>query len=83
MFRRFTTVIGLLLTFLARSGGTPHAQNPDVRARIDALVETLAAGDPARFEAMAAQHFATEALERRTPEERKRFVERMRADFGR
>lgn len=56
--------------------------SPEARGRVDAFFEALASGAPDRFEAMAQAHFSPELLARRSPEERKAMVERVRTDFG-
>lgn len=52
------------------------------RQRIDAFFKALSSGDADAFEAMAKEHFQPETLARRTPQDRKTLVERIRADFG-
>ncbi len=47
-----------------------------------AFFEALASGDAGRFEAMARERYAPAQLARRSAEERKAFVERLRGDFG-
>ena len=92
-FRQLITA-GLLIA----SGAAPAAQAPampaptsktqiDVPAgmgkqRVDAFFTALASGDPAAFEAMAKAHYMPELLARRTPDDRKQMVERIRGDFG-
>lgn len=56
--------------------------SPEARIRVDAFFAALASGSPDRFEAMAQEHFSPDMLARRSPEERKALVERVRMDFG-
>lgn len=51
--------------------------------RVDAFFAALSAGDPAGFEAMAKANFDSAMLARRTPEDRRQMVERVKSDFGR
>jgi CubicO group peptidase (beta-lactamase class C family) len=76
--------LGVIL-LVALAGGVAAAQQAGdlpVKARIDAFFQALASGDAAKYEAMAREHFGPDFLARRTPEERKQMVERVRADFG-
>jgi D-alanyl-D-alanine carboxypeptidase len=83
-------VIVILLAILAgaaaQSRQTPtgggQAQGPQAKARIDAFFQALASGDPAKYEAMAREHFAPDFLAQRTAEQRGQFVERVKGDFG-
>jgi D-alanyl-D-alanine carboxypeptidase len=73
-----------MLAALAVAAAHPTAQGPDpeVRAHVDALIEAINSGDPAKFEAMAEQHFAPEMLKRRTPEDRRQVLARLKSDPG-
>jgi D-alanyl-D-alanine carboxypeptidase len=79
--------VGLVLAAVVGAAAmTVSAQqkpDPEVRARIDAFVEALASGDADRYESMARQNFSPEFLSARSAEQRRQFVERLRADFGR
>jgi D-alanyl-D-alanine carboxypeptidase len=72
----------------ASGGATVERQSPGqgpdphVRAHVDAFVAALTSGSAERFEAMAREHFAPDAYARRTPDDRRQLVERLRADFG-
>jgi CubicO group peptidase (beta-lactamase class C family) len=55
---------------------------PEARARVDAFFLALASGDADKYEAMARENFTPDFLARRTPEERKSLLERIREDFG-
>jgi CubicO group peptidase (beta-lactamase class C family) len=70
--------VGLFLSGLALAQG-PSAE---IRARIDAFVAAITSGDPARFEAMAREAFTPEMLARRTADDRRQMIERLKADFG-
>jgi CubicO group peptidase (beta-lactamase class C family) len=61
----------------AKRPATPQAQ-----ARVDCFFEALRSGDPEKFEAMARENYTPDLLAKRTPAERKSFVERIRQDFG-
>jgi D-alanyl-D-alanine carboxypeptidase len=78
MRTRFATVAAIVVA-LAVCG----AQGPDpaIKARIDGFVHALNAG-PDQFEAMAQESCASTFLARRTPAERRQFVERLRSEFG-
>jgi CubicO group peptidase (beta-lactamase class C family) len=65
----------------AASGAAQEAA-PAVPEAVGELLAALSAGDPAAFEAMAQQRFAPSALQRRSPEERRRMMERFHDDFG-
>jgi CubicO group peptidase (beta-lactamase class C family) len=56
--------------------------NPEARARVDAVFEALSSGSPERFEATARENFSPGLFARRSPQERKRMVEHLRAEFG-
>ena len=68
----------------ARQTPTGGGQGPgsQAKARIDAFFQALASGDPAKYEAMAREHFAPDYLAQRTAEQRRQFVERVKGDFG-
>jgi CubicO group peptidase (beta-lactamase class C family) len=53
------------------------------RQRVDAFFAALSAGDAAGFESMAQANFDPAMLARRTPEDRRQMVARVKADFGR
>jgi len=55
---------------------------PEARARVDAFFEALRSGDPEKFEAMARKNYTPDLLAKRTPAERKSFLDRIREDFG-
>jgi CubicO group peptidase (beta-lactamase class C family) len=59
-----------------------QAPTAKAKARVDAFFQALAGGDPDKFEAMARENYTPEFLAKRTPAERKGFVERIREDFG-
>ncbi len=67
----------VMLAVAAGQGVSPSAQ-----ARAEAFFQALATGSPGTYEAMAREQFAPSLLARRTAEERKAMVERIRADFG-
>lgn len=71
------------LCLLVALVGPLAAQAPDavIRARVTALFDALSSGSAERFELMAQQAFAPEMLARRSPEERRQLVERVRDDF--
>jgi D-alanyl-D-alanine carboxypeptidase len=56
--------------------------DPQARARIDAFVAALTSGSAEKFEAMARELFTPDAYSRRTADDRRQLVERLRADFG-
>lgn len=62
------------------AAGQPGASGPGAVAR--AFFDALATGNPERFEAMAGEQFAPGLMARRTPDDRKRLIERIIADFG-
>jgi D-alanyl-D-alanine carboxypeptidase len=81
MTRRFVAgAVGLACAALV----TVAAQGPppEMRARVDAFFAALASGDAARYEAMARENFTAEHLNRRTPDERRQFVDRLRSECG-
>jgi hypothetical protein len=59
----------------------PGPESP-VKTRIDAFFAALASGDPAKFEAMAREHYAPAFLAGRTADQRRDFVERVKREFG-
>jgi CubicO group peptidase (beta-lactamase class C family) len=65
---------------MALAGPVQPAQG---KQRVDAFFAALSAGDPAGFEAMAKANFDPAMLARRTPEDRRQMVERVKSDFGR
>jgi len=80
-----TAVILIACAMLAADGQTKERVDVAAgagKARVDAFFAALSAGDPARFEAMAQANFDPAMLARRTPEDRRQMVERVKADFG-
>src|SRR3990172_10775569 len=79
-------VLAILTVAVAQARQTPtgggQGPGPQVKARIDAFFEALASGDPAKFEAMAREHFTPDHLAQRTADQRRQFVERVNGDFG-
>src|SRR5215471_463007 len=57
------------------------AQQPEIRAHIDAYVAALSSGSPEQFETMAKAHFAPDLLTR-TASQRAAQVARVHGDFG-
>jgi CubicO group peptidase (beta-lactamase class C family) len=55
---------------------------PEAKARVDAFFEALRSGDPDKFETMARENYTPDLFAKRTPAERKGFLERIREDFG-
>ncbi len=77
---RLAVTAGLVaLTALPIGAQTP---DPSIRARVDGFFKALSSYDPAAFEAMAREAFTPEALARRTADDRRELLERMKADFG-
>jgi CubicO group peptidase (beta-lactamase class C family) len=64
---------------LPRAAQAPPAE---VKARAGAFFEALASFDPVRFEAMAQSSFTPDLLSRRSADERRQMVERIKNDFG-
>jgi D-alanyl-D-alanine carboxypeptidase len=68
---------------LAPGKGTAIASPPpELQQALEALAPILAAGDAAAFEKFAQTHFASALLNRRTPEQRQQFVNRLHGDLG-
>ncbi len=79
-----TAALAALAIAVSSAAGSAAQQGPDplARARIDAFVSALASGNAEKFEAMAREHFAPDTYARRTSDDRRLLVERLRADFG-
>jgi len=82
--RLFLLLPWVLCTLAARSPGQPASTSsaPELLNTIEALVATLSAGEPQRWEQFARERFAPEALSRRTPEQRRQLLARLHEDFG-
>jgi len=65
-----------------RSGEPTQDLPAQIKARIDAFVQAVSSGDPAQFEKMVQEHYTPEYLAQRTPDERRRFIERVKGDLG-
>lgn len=79
---------GLVLAAWLAAGAVGQPRTVDVTAgtamdRVKAIVAALESGDAARFEAAAEAHFAPALLSRRTADDRRQMIERLRVDFGR
>jgi D-alanyl-D-alanine carboxypeptidase len=76
-----------LCTFLSPAPSPAGAADGTVpaahRSLAEALVAALSTGDPATFEAFAQAHFAPVALQRRTPANRRQFLEQLHGELGR
>jgi CubicO group peptidase (beta-lactamase class C family) len=76
----------LLVTFVVLAAAllVVRAQEaaPSSRARAEAYFAALASGDPDQFEAMVQTQGTEALLKRRTPEDRRAMVQRIRDDFG-
>jgi len=85
--RRFiATMVVLAATAWSpvRAAGGVGMQGPDpqARAHVDAFAHALTGLDAQAFEAMARDHFTPDLLARRTPENRKELLDRLKGDFG-
>jgi D-alanyl-D-alanine carboxypeptidase len=80
MSRRPHTLAVLTLLLVPMARASPPAAEAEAHAQ--AFFQALASGDPEAFERMAQEHFAPELLSRRTPQERRELVERLKADLG-
>jgi D-alanyl-D-alanine carboxypeptidase len=76
-----TRLLTLAVLVSVVAAGDAQGPDPAIKARIDGFIQALNAGaEP--FEVMAQESYAPAFLARRTPAERRQFVERLRADFG-
>jgi D-alanyl-D-alanine carboxypeptidase len=75
---RYAGVVALVMT----PGLVAQRPDPQVKARVDALVQALGSGSLEQFEAMAQRAYAPSFLARHTPADRKQFVERVKAELG-
>jgi CubicO group peptidase (beta-lactamase class C family) len=75
---------GTMVAVAVLAGFLSAAQVPpaEVQAPASAFFEALASFDPARFEAMAQATFTPDLLARRTADERRQVVARLKNDFG-
>jgi len=80
--RRVGLVLLVTMAVTTALGSAAQAPSAELKARAAALFEALASFEPARFEAVAQSNFTPELLARRTPDERRQMVERIKHDFG-
>src|SRR5690349_16469970 len=78
---RVRLIVAALSTAVAL-GASSAAQGgaPETVAR--AFFDALASGSAEQFESMARQHYAPQLLARRTADDRRQLLERIRTDFG-
>jgi D-alanyl-D-alanine carboxypeptidase len=84
MVKRISATCCLVIAAVALlAGATQQGPDPEVRSRLDGFFAALSSGSVEAFESMAQTAFTPALLAKRPAEERRRFVERVRNDFGR
>jgi len=71
-----------LCAILALAGSAAAQNQPDLRARAEAVLHALSSGSADTYEAVAQANFSAAALARRTPEQRAVLVARIASAFG-
>ena len=79
--RRSGFLLMLLFIFSTVSIVAQQGPPPEVRARTDAFIKALN-GTPEEWEQMAQENYSPESLAARSAEERRRFFDRLKNDFG-